>query len=50
MKYVIKCDDCKKTIGRTNSMARSAQGGRCTECRSTMVPSIGKSVMKIKRV
>lgn len=27
--YEIKCDECKVTIGRTNSVGRSAQGGRC---------------------
>jgi hypothetical protein len=32
-KYEIKCDDCKTTIGRTDSVARSAQGGKCDDCK-----------------
>ena len=32
-RYEIKCDDCKVTIGRTDSIARSAQGGICEACR-----------------
>jgi hypothetical protein len=31
--YAIKCDDCKTEIGRTDSVGRSAQGGRCESCR-----------------
>jgi hypothetical protein len=37
MKYSIKCDDCKKTIGTTNSMGVSAQGGRCRSCRNSSI-------------
>lgn len=32
--YEIKCDDCKKVIGRTDSLHESACGGRCFECRN----------------
>jgi predicted SprT family Zn-dependent metalloprotease len=35
-KYEIKCDDCKVTIGRTDSVGRSAQGGRCAACKSAI--------------
>ncbi len=31
-KYVIKCDDCKQTIGHTDSLRESAEGGRCDLC------------------
>ena len=34
-RYEIKCDECKVTIGHTNSLAESAQGGRCDECKGT---------------
>lgn len=34
MKYVIKCDDCKRTIGETDSLSESAAGGRCKECKT----------------
>lgn len=30
--YVIKCDDCKQTIGKTNSLQESAAGGQCASC------------------
>lgn len=33
MEYAIKCDDCKKEIGRTDSMKESAAGGHCEECK-----------------
>lgn len=33
MKYIIKCDDCKKTIGETDSLAESAAGGICNDCK-----------------
>lgn len=33
-RYVIKCDDCKQTIGQTDNLSESAAGGRCEECRS----------------
>lgn len=29
--YEIKCDVCKTTIGRTDSMRQSAAGGRCSD-------------------
>ena len=32
-RYIIKCDECKTTMGRTDSMVESAQGGRCIKCR-----------------
>lgn len=32
-RYEIKCDECRAPIGRTDSVERSAQGGRCTACR-----------------
>lgn len=35
-KYTIKCDDCKKSIGSTDSMMKSAQGGRCSACRNSV--------------
>lgn len=31
-RYEIKCDDCKTTIGTTDSIRESAAGGRCDEC------------------
>jgi hypothetical protein len=31
-KYLVRCDDCKKTIGQTDSLRESAAGGRCDEC------------------
>ena len=33
MKYIIKCDECKKTIGTTDSLRVSAEGGQCDECK-----------------
>ena len=33
MRYVIKCDECKKTIGYTNDMGVSARGGKCSNCK-----------------
>ena len=30
--FAIKCDDCKETIGETNSLGESAAGGRCADC------------------
>jgi predicted nucleic acid-binding Zn ribbon protein len=32
-RYFVKCDDCRKDIGRTDSMRESAEGGRCDECK-----------------
>lgn len=32
MTYVIKCDDCKTEIGKTNNMMESVQGGQCLRC------------------
>lgn len=29
--YEIKCDECKTTIGRTDSLRESAAGGRCDD-------------------
>jgi hypothetical protein len=33
--YAIKCDDCRKEIGRTDSVPVSAAGGHCAECKAT---------------
>ena len=30
--YIIKCDDCKHTIGQTNSLTESVAGGQCATC------------------
>ena len=32
-RYEIKCHDCKREIGRTDSVGESAAGGRCNPCR-----------------
>ena len=32
MLYKIKCDECKKEIGETDSQAMSAAGGICRVC------------------
>ena len=32
LRYVVKCDECKRTIGETDSIIVSAEGGRCEEC------------------
>jgi hypothetical protein len=32
-RYEVKCDDCKATLRRTDSMGESAAGGRCADCR-----------------
>jgi hypothetical protein len=32
-RFDIKCDDCKKKIGQTDSQGVSAQGGKCDNCR-----------------
>ena len=34
--YEIKCDECKATIGETDSLSESAAGGRCTDCMATL--------------
>ena len=34
MKYLIKCDECKHTIGETDELSASAAGGTCDACRS----------------
>lgn len=31
-RYIIKCDECKETIGETDSLSESAAGGRCDKC------------------
>lgn len=31
-RYVVKCDDCKTVIRRTDSLAASAAGGYCPVC------------------
>lgn len=33
MSYVIKCDECKTTIGETDDLGVSAAGGRCQACK-----------------
>ena len=33
-KYDIKCDDCNKTTGHTDSMKESAQGSKCDSCKA----------------
>lgn len=33
MKYDIKCDNCKKTIGTTDSLRESVEGGICGQCK-----------------
>lgn len=37
--YDIKCDECKKVIGTTDSMGESAMGGYCNECRAKHIRS-----------
>lgn len=32
-KYIIKCDDCKKTIRETGDVEESYAGGRCDKCK-----------------
>lgn len=32
-RYAIKCDDCRREIGRTDSVPVSAAGGTCAECK-----------------
>ena len=31
--YDIRCDDCKKKIGKTSLMAHSVEGGLCDDCK-----------------
>jgi len=38
VRYDIKCDECKKRIGTTDSMVESAQGGMCSVCRRKPKP------------
>ena len=33
MKFEVKCDECKKTIGHTDNMIDSVAGGKCVSCR-----------------
>ena len=33
--YVIKCDDCKQTVGTTDDLSESVAGGRCWTCKHT---------------
>jgi len=32
-KFDIKCDECRKTIGKTDDMVVSAMGGKCARCK-----------------
>ena len=32
-KYIVKCDDCKKTIKRNATFRESVEGGLCPACR-----------------
>ena len=32
MRYVVKCDFCKKKIKETDSMVESVAGGTCKQC------------------
>ena len=36
-RYIIKCDDCKAMIGRTNVLGESAAGGKCDNCYASVV-------------
>ena len=31
--YIVKCDDCKKTIKYNVNFGESVQGGRCNKCK-----------------
>jgi len=33
MRFEIKCDNCKKTIGKTDNMMESYAGGKCKSCK-----------------
>ncbi len=35
-RYEIKCEDCKTTIGTTDTVSVSAAGGLCDGCRTTI--------------
>ena len=32
-KYIIKCDECKKTIKKNVTFKESVEGGTCQDCR-----------------
>ena len=32
-KYMVKCDECKKTIGYTDNQGESFMGGKCKQCK-----------------
>lgn len=32
LKYIVKCDECKRSIGETDSLQESAAGGTCFNC------------------
>jgi len=34
-RYVVKCDDCKREMRRTDDLGESAAGGRCDDCRAS---------------
>ena len=34
MKYIIKCDNCKRTIRKTDNITESYAGGQCSKCRN----------------
>ena len=33
-RYIVKCDQCKKTIKTTDNVVESYQGGLCKKCRA----------------
>lgn len=35
-RYVVKCDECRTEIRRTDSVAESAAGGYCPDCRAAI--------------
>ena len=42
-RYIVKCDDCKTTIGQTDSLKESAEGGRCAPCKVTAQYQVWKA-------
>lgn len=46
-RYEVKCDECRQTIRRTDSVAESAAGGRCDKCKPAA--SSSSSVAKFER-
>jgi len=39
-RYIVKCDECKKTMRETDNVVESYQGGICKDCRT------GLSILK----